>query len=138
MEIIQLGPKGCFGKETADQAIQQGNARVSNGNQQDIGELATQTSPLSSRKSRVTESTEAHIQVYKAMVNNISPSTIAGDQPRLPTTVPAGFIYFSRRRAKWTLDIKNQVKHKARNKAFDRHYKAICLAGKSNGIEALK
>ncbi|KAK7000511.1 hypothetical protein R3P38DRAFT_2797085 [Favolaschia claudopus] len=34
-----------FGKETADQAIQQGNARVSNGIQQDIGELATQTSP---------------------------------------------------------------------------------------------
>ncbi|KAK6981091.1 hypothetical protein R3P38DRAFT_3234574 [Favolaschia claudopus] len=36
-----------FGKETADQAIQQGNARVSNGIQQDIGELATQTSPPS-------------------------------------------------------------------------------------------
>ncbi|KAK7038646.1 hypothetical protein R3P38DRAFT_2770872 [Favolaschia claudopus] len=46
-----------FGKETADQAIQQGNARVNNGIQQDIGELAAQTSP---------------------------PSTIADDQPSLP------------------------------------------------------
>ncbi|KAK7007490.1 hypothetical protein R3P38DRAFT_3365808 [Favolaschia claudopus] len=36
-----------FGKETADQAIQQGNARVNNGIQQDIGELAAQTSPPS-------------------------------------------------------------------------------------------
>ncbi|KAK6981031.1 hypothetical protein R3P38DRAFT_2808801 [Favolaschia claudopus] len=34
-----------FGKETTDQAIQQGNARVSNGIQQGIGELATQTLP---------------------------------------------------------------------------------------------
>ncbi|KAK6988211.1 hypothetical protein R3P38DRAFT_2804952 [Favolaschia claudopus] len=36
-----------FGKETADQAIQQGSARVNNGMQQDIGELATQTFPPS-------------------------------------------------------------------------------------------
>ncbi|KAK7007491.1 hypothetical protein R3P38DRAFT_2792260 [Favolaschia claudopus] len=36
-----------FGKETADQAIQQGSARVNNRMQQDIGELATQTSPPS-------------------------------------------------------------------------------------------
>ncbi|KAK6964782.1 hypothetical protein R3P38DRAFT_2816714 [Favolaschia claudopus] len=35
-----------FGKETVDQAIQQGNARVSNGNQQDIGELAAHSCPL--------------------------------------------------------------------------------------------
>ncbi|KAK6981087.1 hypothetical protein R3P38DRAFT_2808372 [Favolaschia claudopus] len=35
-----------FGKETADQAIQQGNARVSNGIQQDVGELAAHSCPL--------------------------------------------------------------------------------------------
>ncbi|KAK7007492.1 hypothetical protein R3P38DRAFT_2792263 [Favolaschia claudopus] len=36
-----------FGKETEEHAIQQGSARVNNRMQQDIGELATQTSPLS-------------------------------------------------------------------------------------------
>ncbi|KAK6995874.1 hypothetical protein R3P38DRAFT_3371645 [Favolaschia claudopus] len=35
-----------FGKETTDQAIQQGNARVSNGIQQDVGELAAHSCPL--------------------------------------------------------------------------------------------
>ncbi|KAK7001579.1 hypothetical protein R3P38DRAFT_3612508 [Favolaschia claudopus] len=41
-----------FGKETADQAIQQGSARVNNGIQQDIGELATQTSPPSELRAK--------------------------------------------------------------------------------------
>ncbi|KAK6969502.1 hypothetical protein R3P38DRAFT_2814341 [Favolaschia claudopus] len=72
-----------FGKETADQAIQQDNARVNNGIQQDIGELAAHSCPLERKGNH------------------------------------------------------GQVKHKARNKAFDRHYKAIWLAGKSEGIEAL-
>ncbi|KAK7007754.1 hypothetical protein R3P38DRAFT_2791913 [Favolaschia claudopus] len=62
-----------FGKETADQAIQQGNAQVNKGIQQDIGELAAHSSPLER------------------------------NQPRLPTTVSAVLIYFSRRHGKWTL-----------------------------------
>ncbi|KAK7013641.1 hypothetical protein R3P38DRAFT_2787932 [Favolaschia claudopus] len=36
-----------FGKEIEGHAIQQGSARVNNGMQQSVGELATQTSPLS-------------------------------------------------------------------------------------------
>ncbi|KAK6977418.1 hypothetical protein R3P38DRAFT_2810422 [Favolaschia claudopus] len=36
-----------FGKEIEEHTIQQGGARVNKGMQQDIGELATQTSPLS-------------------------------------------------------------------------------------------
>ncbi|KAK6966763.1 hypothetical protein R3P38DRAFT_2815758 [Favolaschia claudopus] len=36
-----------FGKEIEEHAIQQGNVRVNNGMQQDIGELAAHSSPLS-------------------------------------------------------------------------------------------
>ncbi|KAK6966436.1 hypothetical protein R3P38DRAFT_2816303 [Favolaschia claudopus] len=39
-----------FGKEIEEHTIQQGSVRVNNGMQQDIGELATQNSPLSSPK----------------------------------------------------------------------------------------
>ncbi|KAK6988212.1 hypothetical protein R3P38DRAFT_2804953 [Favolaschia claudopus] len=41
-----------FGKETADQAIQRGNARVSNGIQEDIGELAAHSCPLERKGNR--------------------------------------------------------------------------------------
>ncbi|KAK6980996.1 hypothetical protein R3P38DRAFT_2808768 [Favolaschia claudopus] len=40
---------GSFGKEIEEHAIQQGSARVNNGMQQDIGELATHSSPLSTQ-----------------------------------------------------------------------------------------
>ncbi|KAK6964790.1 hypothetical protein R3P38DRAFT_2816717 [Favolaschia claudopus] len=36
-----------FGKEIGEHTIQQGSVRVNNGMQQDIGELATHSSPLS-------------------------------------------------------------------------------------------
>ncbi|KAK7051691.1 hypothetical protein R3P38DRAFT_2762200 [Favolaschia claudopus] len=46
---IHQNPKffGSFGKEIEGHTIQQGSVRVNNGMQQDIGELATHTSPLS-------------------------------------------------------------------------------------------
>ncbi|KAK6981026.1 hypothetical protein R3P38DRAFT_2808796 [Favolaschia claudopus] len=89
-------------KETVDQAIQQGNARVSNGNQADVGELAAHSCPLERKGNHgARESMEACTRVYKPMVNST-------------------------------------IHQEARNEAFDRDYKAICLAGKSEGIEALK
>ncbi|KAK6981082.1 hypothetical protein R3P38DRAFT_3376284 [Favolaschia claudopus] len=68
-----------FGKETADQAIQQGNARVNTGMQQDVGELAAHSCPLERKGS------QRRTQVDKAMDSNTSRSTIAGNQPGLPT-----------------------------------------------------
>ncbi|KAK6995890.1 hypothetical protein R3P38DRAFT_2800221 [Favolaschia claudopus] len=103
-----------FGKETVDQAIQQGNAR-------NVKAIAGHG---------VNGSTYSSVQA-NGQLNNTSRSTIAGNQPGLPTTVPAIFIYFSQRRTQ-------VYKALARNEAFDRHYKAICVAGKSEGIEALK
>ncbi|KAK6995886.1 hypothetical protein R3P38DRAFT_2800745 [Favolaschia claudopus] len=44
-----------FGKEIEGYTIQQGSVRVNNGMQQDIGELATQTSPLSQSQCLVIE-----------------------------------------------------------------------------------
>ncbi|KAK6983865.1 hypothetical protein R3P38DRAFT_2807460 [Favolaschia claudopus] len=75
-----------FGKETADQAIQQGNARVNKGIQQVVGELAAHSSPLE-RKGNCggNRVTEGRTQVYNTTANSTSPSTIAGDQPSLPS-----------------------------------------------------
>ncbi|KAK6981089.1 hypothetical protein R3P38DRAFT_2808374 [Favolaschia claudopus] len=193
---------GSFGKETADQAIQQGNARAITGH-------------------RVNRRTYSRVQA-NGQLNNTSRSTIAGNRPGLPTTVPAIFIYFSQRRTQvykalvnntsrgkiashqrsltlsntfgvlyppdhsssslacsfdfyktsphqanlychnykehqcliagkgvglQRLQVKQNVSQavshslpwvQARNEAFDRDYKAICLAGKSEGIEQLK
>ncbi|KAK6995889.1 hypothetical protein R3P38DRAFT_2800219 [Favolaschia claudopus] len=70
-----------FGKETVDQAIQQGNAR-------NVKAIAGHG---------VNGSTYSSVQA-NGQLNNTSRSTIAGNQPGLPTTVPAIFIYFSQRR----------------------------------------
>ncbi|KAK7017134.1 hypothetical protein R3P38DRAFT_2784818 [Favolaschia claudopus] len=60
-----------FGKETADQAIQQGNAREIAGD-------------------RVNGRT--YSEVYNTKANSTSPSTIAGDQPSLPKHYSGQYI----------------------------------------------
>ncbi|KAK6981029.1 hypothetical protein R3P38DRAFT_2808799 [Favolaschia claudopus] len=48
-------------KETVDQAIQQGNARVSNGNQADVGELAAHSCPLERKGNHGARSQWKHV-----------------------------------------------------------------------------
>ncbi|KAK6988208.1 hypothetical protein R3P38DRAFT_2804948 [Favolaschia claudopus] len=87
-----------FGKETADQAIQQGNARP--------------LKPPRYRKgNHRAPSQQKHVlKCTAAMVSNTSKNSMQAINPDCL----------------------------ARNEAFDQHYKAIWLAGKSEGIEALK
>ncbi|KAK6981021.1 hypothetical protein R3P38DRAFT_2808790 [Favolaschia claudopus] len=162
-------------KETVDQAIQQGNARVSNGNQADVGELAAHSCPLERKAITghgVNGSMYSSVQA-NGQLNNTSRSTIAGNQPGLPKAYSSvqgtgqqymksltlsntfGVLYppdHGSSSLACSFDFYKTTPHQANlyhrkgirlssykeQRSFDRDYKAICLAGKSEGIEALK
>ncbi|KAK6987425.1 hypothetical protein R3P38DRAFT_2805643 [Favolaschia claudopus] len=95
-----------FGKETADQAIQQGNAREIAGH----------------RVNRRTYSSVQHDSQQYVTKYGTPQSLIVANQPSLTLPNTFGAMFES---------------PIACNEALDQHYKAICVAGKSEGIEAL-
>ncbi|KAK7034445.1 hypothetical protein R3P38DRAFT_2772493 [Favolaschia claudopus] len=169
-----------FGKETAVQAIQQDNARVNTAMQQDIGELATQTSPLSqsTQAGHQLASPQLHLSeqlqgtetshsghnywpskaVFESPIGFTSFSTPPSAGPARCARVPTygwctacrgsapnpAWIFFAGFRARGAalplaaLAGARRRGPRACNEALDQHYKAICVAGKSESIEALK
>ncbi|KAK6981022.1 hypothetical protein R3P38DRAFT_2808791 [Favolaschia claudopus] len=134
-------------KETVDQAIQQGNARVSNGNQADVGELAAHSCPLERKGNHGARSQWKHVlectsqwstqQYIKKYDSRQSTWSAYNRPPPFSSTSPRGVLKCTRH---WSTIHEEPLIALgiARNEAFDRDYKAICLAGKSEGIEALK
>ncbi|KAK6981025.1 hypothetical protein R3P38DRAFT_2808795 [Favolaschia claudopus] len=127
-------------KETVDQAIQQGNARVSNGNQADVGELAAHSCPLERKGNHGARSQWKHVlectsqwstQQYIKKYDSRQSTWSAYNRPRhFHLLLPEAYSSVQ--------GTGQQYMKRLETKPLTGIIRLYALAGKSEGIEALK